>query len=236
MFQLIKKKLVSIIFFKEIEPCSCLARTAVFEDILMKGVWAKSFRGPAWIRKWECVLTSTASIHSVQWCCGANVFSDWFKTCLMVVLSVALFTICKCLMNFTLSPGQVIIISKLDGFWKNKILYYCCFIASTKLNLKRQCTGNWQGISLEPITYLLNLESLLQFTYVFPGLYLCNHNESGLSSSSLPKVDVSIHCYRQPPSLVIAVNQKRILESLSWNTVKRNCRGQIFHITSCSLK
>lgn len=154
----------------------------------------------------------------------------------MVVHPIALLTIFNCLMNFTLSPGQVIIISKMDGFWKNKILYYCCVIASTKLNLKRQCAGNWQGISFEPITYLLNLESLLQFIYVFPGLYLCNYNECGLSSSFLPKGDISIHCYKQPPYLVIAMNQKCILESLSWNAVKRNCQGQIFHITSCSLK
>lgn len=91
------------------------------------------------------------------------------------------------------------------------------FIASTKLHLT-EGAGNWQEVALEGFTHLLYLESLLQSISMFADLYLCNRNECSLRSPFLPKGNFSIHCCKQPQYLAIAMDQKYVQESLSWNT------------------
>lgn len=92
-----------------------------------------------------------------------------------------------------------------------------CFIAFTKLNLTRKCTGIYLTASkaLETLTYILYLESLLQSTCVPDPLswwYLCIHNVCALNSLFLPKGDYSFHCCEQPH-----IVQQQWLKNISWS-------------------
>lgn len=111
------------------------------------------------------------------------------------------------------------------------------FIASTKLNLTRKCTGILTVSSTWSLNILITSRKFITVHLFFPDLlswwYLCLHNVCALSSLFLPKGDYSSHCCNQPLYCVTGMTQKYLQESISWNTVvKRNCQGHTSHFTS----